>query len=147
MIYFEVVAPAALSHFSSWGLAIMIVKSIKKYVLIFIGSISLALGIVGVFIPVLPTTPFLLLSSFCYIHSSKRLYNWLINHKVFGEYIYNYITYRAVKQSTKIGALIFLWASLIISMTIASNLHLRIFLLAVGVGVSIHLLTLKTLRK
>lgn len=123
----------------------MIVKSIKKYVLIFIGSISLTLGIAGVFIPVLPTTPFLLISSFCYIHSSKRLYNWLINHKIFGEYIYNYMTYRAVKRSTKIGALIFLWLSLMISMLIVSNLHLRIFLFTVGVGVSIHLFTLKTL--
>ena len=123
----------------------MIVESIKKYVLIFIGSISLALGIIGVVIPVLPTTPFLLLSSFCYIHSSKGLYNWLINHKVFGEYIYNYITYRAVKRSTKIGALIFLWVSLMISMLIVQSLHLRIFLLAVGIGVSIHLFTLKTL--
>jgi uncharacterized membrane protein YbaN (DUF454 family) len=125
----------------------MIVKSIKKYVLIFIGSLSLAFGIVGIFIPVLPTTPFLMLSSLCYIHSSKRLYNWLINHKIFGEYIYNYMTYRAVKRSTKIGALLFLWLSLMISMLVVSSLHLRIFLFAVGIGVSIHLYTLKTLNE
>ena len=119
-------------------------KSLKKYLLIFAGSISLALGIIGVLLPVLPTTPFLLLSSFCYIRSSNRLYNWLINHKIFGSYIYNYLTYRAVKKSVKIGALIFLWFSLLISILIVSNLHLRIFLVAVGVSVSIHLLTLKT---
>ena len=123
----------------------MTVKLIKKYILIFIGSISLTLGIVGVFIPILPTTPFLLLSSFCYVRSSERLYNWLINHKIFGEYIYNYMTYRAVKRSTKIGALIFLWLSLILSMLAVSNFHLRILLFIVGVGVSIHLCTLKTL--
>lgn len=130
---------------SRWELAIMTVKLIKKYILIFIGSISLTLGIVGVFIPILPTTPFLLLSSFCYVRSSERLYNWLINHKIFGEYIYNYMTYRAVKRSTKIGALIFLWLSLILSMLAVSNFHLRILLFIVGVGVSIHLCTLKTL--
>lgn len=124
----------------------MLIKSIKKYVLIVLGSLSLTLGIVGIFIPVLPTTPFLLLASFCYIRSSKHLYNWLINHKVIGEYIFNYMTYRAVKLSTKIGALLFLWISLIVSMIFVSNLHLRLFLFAVGVGVSIHLYSLKTLN-
>jgi len=120
---------------------------IKKYLLIFAGSISLVLGFIGVFLPVLPTTPFLLLSSFCFIRSSKPLYNWLINHKIFGAYIYNYITYRAVKKSAKIGAIIFLWTTLSISIFIVSSLHLRIFLVAVGVFVSIHLFTLKTLLK
>jgi len=125
----------------------MAVKSVKKYLLIFLGTISFALGIVGVILPVLPTTPFLLLASFCYIRSSKRLYNGLINHKIFGEYIYNYLTYRKVKKSTKLGALIFLWISLLTSIVVVSNLYLRIFLIAVGVGVSIHLFTLKTMME
>ena len=122
-------------------------KSIKKYLLIFTGSISLALGIIGVLLPVLPTTPFLLLLLFAIFVVQRVLYNWLINHKIFGSYIYNYMPYGAVKKSVKTGALIFLWLSLLISILIVSNLHLRIFLVAVGVGVSIHLLTLKTLTK
>lgn len=125
----------------------MIPKLVEKYLLIFIGSILLFLGIIGILIPVLPTTPFLLLSSVCYIHSSKRLYNWLINHKIFGAYIYNYLTYRAVKKSTKIGALIYLWLTLLISFLLVSNLYLRLFLISVGIGVSIYLFTLKTLSK
>jgi len=125
----------------------MTVKSVKKYLLIFLGTVSFTLGIVGVILPVLPTTPFLLLASLCYIRSSKRLYNWLINHKIFGEYIYNYLTYRKVKKSAKLGALIFLWLSLLTSIMVVSNLHLRIFLIIVGVGVSIHLFTLKTMRE
>lgn len=120
---------------------------LKKYLLIFVGSISLVLGFIGVFLPVLPTTPFLLLSSFCFVRSSKPLYNWLINHKIFGAYIYNYITYKAVKKSAKVGALIFLWTTLSISIFAISSLHLRIFLVAIGVAVSVHLLTLKTLSK
>lgn len=118
---------------------------IKKYLLIFLGSASLTLGIIGVFIPVLPTTPFLLLASFCYLRSSKRLYNWLINHKIFGAYIYCYITYKAIPMKTKVGTLIFLWSTLIVSMILVPSLHIRIFLLVVGVGVTIHLLILKTL--
>ena len=125
----------------------MIGKSFKKYLLIFVGSSALAIGIVGILLPVLPTTPFLLLASFCYIRSSKRLYNWLINHKIFGSYIYNYLTYRAVKRSVKIGALLFLWLSLLTSIIIFANLYLRIFLVAVGIGVSIHLFTLKMLEE
>lgn len=125
----------------------MNVKAIKKYLLIFGGSVSLLLGILGIFLPVLPTTPFLLLTSFCFLRSSKRLYNWLINHRILGSYIYNYVTYRAINKNTRIGAMIFLWASLSFSIFVVPNLHLRIFLIVVGVGVSIHLFTLKTMNK
>jgi uncharacterized membrane protein YbaN (DUF454 family) len=119
--------------------------SLKKTLLLVLGSISLALGVIGVLLPVLPTTPFMLLAAFCYLRSSRRLYDWLINHRVFGTYIYNYMTYRAVTRKTKFMALFFLWLTLIISIVIVDNLHLGIFLAAVGVGVSIHLLHLKTI--
>lgn len=120
---------------------------VKKCLLIFAGSISLLLGVIGAFVPVLPTTPFLLLSAYCYLRSSKRLYNWLINHRIFGTYIYNYLTYRAITQRTRIVALIFLWATLLTSASLTHNLHLRLFLLAVGVGVTIHLYALKTMSR
>ncbi|QRN86809.1 YbaN family protein [Clostridia bacterium] len=119
--------------------------SIKKIILILLGSIFLALGIIGVFIPILPTTPFLLLTSFCYLRSSERMYKWLINHRIFGAYIYSYITYKAIPKKTKIGTLIFLWSTLLVSMLLVPILHLRLFLLVVGIGVTIHLVMLKTL--
>ena len=122
-------------------------KKLKKYILIIAGSLSVALGVLGVFLPVLPTTPFLLLAFYCYIRSSVRLYNWLIGHRIFGAYIYNYVTYRAVLRSTKIWAIIFLWASLIVSMIIMQSWHIKAVLFVVGIGVSIHILTLKTLEK
>ena len=119
----------------------------KKYIFIALGSLSIALGVVGIFIPVLPTTPFLLLAVFFYLHSSKKLYRWLLQHRVFGTYIYNYITYKAVLKSTKIFAEIFLWSGLIISMILVNNWHIRALLLFVGVAVSMHILTLKTIEK
>ena len=122
-------------------------RSVKKYLLILAGSISLVLGIIGIVIPVLPTTPFLLLASFCYLRSSKRLYDWMLNNRVFGSYLYNYITYRAIKKSVKVVTLIVLWITLTVSIVLVTNVYLRIFLVAVGVGVSIHVLSLKTLRK
>ncbi len=120
--------------------------SIKKYLYLFGGSLSLALGIIGIFIPVLPTTPFLLLSAFCYLRSSQKMYDWLINHKIFGPYIYNYITYKAVTRKTKKVALAFLWFMLTISMILVPIIHVRIFLVASGIGVTIHLVSLKTLE-
>jgi len=122
-------------------------RSAKKCFLILAGSISLVLGIIGIVIPVLPTTPFLLLASFCFLRSSRRLYHWMLNNRVFGPYVYNYLTYRAIKRSVKVVTLIFLWLTLTVSIVLVSNVYLRIFLVAVGAGVSIHVLSLKTLRK
>ena len=126
---------------------IPMVNRIKKCLLVIIGTISLILGITGLFLPVLPTTPFLLLASFCYLRSSQRLYRWLMTRKVIGAYIYNYITYKAVLKSTKVFSIIFLWVTLVTSMLLIDNWYVRAFLILVGIGVSIHLLLLKTIRK
>ncbi len=120
--------------------------SIKRYLLIFLGSVALAIGIIGIFLPIMPTTPFLLLAAFCYMRSSERLFVWLINHRIFGAYIYNYMNHKAITKGAKIGSLSFLWLSLTISMLIISNLHLSLLLLVIGAGVSIHVMALKTLE-
>jgi uncharacterized membrane protein YbaN (DUF454 family) len=118
---------------------------IKKYLLIFLGSVSLIFGIIGIFFPVLPTTPFLLLASLCYLKSSRFLYEWLINHKIFKPIIKNYMEHKAILRRTKIYALIFLWISLIISMLLISNIYLSLVLSAIGIGVSIFLLSINTI--
>lgn len=120
-------------------------QAMKRYLLIISGSLSILLGMIGIVLPILPTTPFLILAAFCFLRSSGRLYNWLIGHKVFGRYIYNYMTYRAVMKRTKIVAMVLLWASLLISILVVDNLHIRLLLLVVGLAVSIHIATLKTL--
>ena len=120
---------------------------IKKMLLIIAGSVTLILGLVGVFIPVLPTTPFLLLTAFCYARSSKRLYDWLMNHKVLGPYIYNYVKHHAIHRRTKISALFFLWLSLTLSIILVDHLHVRILLLVVGLAVSLHLISLRTIKE
>ena len=120
-------------------------KPVVRYLYIILGVIFLSLGIIGVFLPILPTTPFLLLTSFCFLRSSKRLYNWLVNHRIFGVFIYNYLTYKSATRNTKIGTLIFLWASLFISSLFISLLSIKLVLLAVGIGVTIHICTLRTL--
>lgn len=119
--------------------------SAKRLFYVVTGSLALALGAVGVFVPVLPTTPFLLLAAFCYLRGSRRMYDWLMTHRVFGPYIYNYVNYRAVKKSVKIGTLVFLWATLLVSALIVSDMAVGAILAVIGIGVSIHVLTLKTL--
>lgn len=118
---------------------------IRKIVYIVLGSISLGVGLFGVVIPVLPTTPFLLLTAFFYMRSSDRLYQWLIHHKLWGRHLNDYITYRAIKKSTKIASLLFLWFTLTVSMILVQRTLVTALLIVVGISVSAHLLLMKTL--
>ncbi len=121
-------------------------KIIKKYILIAVGCLSLFLGILGIFLPLLPTVPFLLLTAYCFARSSNRLYNWLIHHKTFGSYIYNYQTYRAINRKTKIMAISFLWGSLGLSMSLLPDVYICLLLSLLGMGVTFYILSLQTLK-
>lgn len=123
----------------------MKLNCIKKTIYIFLGTLSLVLGVTGIFIPVLPTTPFLLLASVCYLRSSKTMYNWLINNKMLGKYIYCYMNYKAISKTTKIGAIIFLWLTLSISILLMQSMYIKMFLVLVGIAVTWHVTTIKTL--
>ena len=119
---------------------------LKRNLLIAAGLISLSLGVVGIFVPLLPTTPFLLLASACFVRSSDKLHNWLIHHKVFGNYIRCYQQFRAVSLRAKILTVTFLW--LFIGYAVAfvvSAFMIRILLLVIAVTVTIHILRLQTL--
>ncbi|GBG55846.1 hypothetical protein SPFL3102_02785 [Sporomusaceae bacterium FL31] len=121
-------------------------KLAKKYILMAIGCLSLALGILGIFLPLLPTVPFLLLTAYCFARSSDRLYHWLIHHKTFGSHIYHYQTYRAIKRKTKVIAISVLWGSMGLSMILLSNLYIGFFLFFLGIGVTFYILSLQTLK-
>lgn len=119
---------------------------IKKIILVIVGSTAIALGFLGIILPVLPTTPFLLIAAYCYARSSEQMYCWLIHHRILGVYIYNYLEHRAIPRSTKIVALSFLWTTLTITMLIIANWYVRAVILVAGVCVTIHILTLKALN-
>ena len=80
--------------------------------LIIVGSVSLVLGVLGIFLPMLPTTPFLLLSAAAWVKASPSLYEWLINHRVFGEYIRNFREYRAIPLRVKIISVSLVWLTI-----------------------------------
>jgi uncharacterized membrane protein YbaN (DUF454 family) len=116
-------------------------KNISRPLLIVAGTTSTIVGIIGIFIPVLPTTPFLLLAAACYMRSSERYYRWLTNNRFFGVYIKNYIEGRGIPLKVKIITLTLLWLGIGLSAALATgNLIVRIILGAIAVGVTIHIL-------
>lgn len=119
-----------------------------RALLIVAGSIALGLGTVGIFIPVLPTTPFLLLAAACYMRSSERLLNWLLNNRWFGQYIKNYQEGKGIPKKTKIIALSFLWITIIYStcFVVDEILIAQVALLLVAAGVTIHLIRTPTFK-
>lgn len=119
----------------------------RKYFFLTAGLVSLGTGMVGIFLPVLPTTPFLLLSAACFLKSSQFFYNRLVNHRLFGRYIENYIKYRAITLKSKISSIVILWSLILISILSIDTVWIKILLGVIAVGVTIHLLLLKTMRK
>ncbi len=121
--------------------------SMKKNLLIAAGSLMVGLGIIGIFLPLLPTTPFLLLAAACYIRSSRRFYEWLVNNRWLGRYIRDYREKRGVPAAAKVFSLSLLWLTIGISaIFVANQLWLRVILLIIAVGVTVHILSLRTLR-
>lgn len=115
-------------------------KRIKKYVLLSLGFIFLSLAILGIFLPLLPTTPFLLLSVSCFYKCSRRFHSWLINHKIFGKIIKNYREGKKVDPKIKWFTLIILWATIGFSMYLFhNNIFILIFLFVIVVIVSLHI--------
>ncbi len=122
------------------------IKPIKKALLISAGIVSVGLGVLGIFLPLLPTTVFLLIAAACFARSSDRLYNWLLNHKWFGAYIKNWREHKALPRRTKIVILMVLWVTLIISAAIGTHvLWVRLLLLLVGIGVTLFITRMRTL--
>ena len=116
----------------------------RKRILIIAGTVFTAIGIVGIFVPVLPTTPFLLLAAACYLRGSEKFYHWLLNNRILGLYIKNYIEGKGMPLKMKLFTLILLWFSIGISMWIGTqNLAIRIILAVVAIGVTVHIITIK----
>jgi hypothetical protein len=119
-----------------------------RVLLIAAGTVATGLGILGMFVPLLPTTPFLLLAAICYARSSDRFYHWLLNNRWFGSYIRNYLQKRGIPLRAKVFTLVLLWVAIGCSVAFAVELFVvRLVLVLIAIGVSIHVLTLRTLKE
>ncbi len=118
-----------------------------KWLLIIIGTFFVGLGILGIFLPLLPTTPFFLIAAACFARSSKRFYNWLLNNRWFGKYIKNYREGKGIPLKVKILSISLLWCTILFSTVfIVSILFVRIILILVAVGVTIHIVSIRPLK-
>lgn len=118
-----------------------------RYILTILGLISLGLGILGAFLPVLPTTPLLLLSAALFLRGNRRLYDWLMNHPKLGVYISNFMKHKAIPLRVKVVAVSMLWITLLYcAIWVAGHWALRLFFILIAIGVTIHILSYKTLK-
>jgi len=118
---------------------------VQRALLIAGGTLALAIGTVGVFVPLLPTTPFLLLAAAAFLRSSPRLYGWLIHHRLFGQLIRNYREYHGMSRRHKVATLILLWGVIGYStVAVAEAWWLRLLLPTIAAGVTWHILALAT---
>lgn len=119
-----------------------------KPLLIISGSIFLGLGFLGIFVPGLPTTPFLLLAAGCYVRSSNRLYSWLLGHRLFGRHIKNFRESRSIPLRSKIISLILMWVMIGVSVFfLIENLTVRIVIFILGLIGTLVLLSIPTSGK
>jgi len=119
-------------------------RNLKKKLYITFGFLAVALAIVGVFIPGLPTVPFLLVALFCFERSSKKYHDMIMNNKYFGPVLQDYYSGKGLTSSVKIKAILFLSCGMIFSIYKIQNLHARIALAVVWLAVAIHIILLKT---
>ena len=128
-------------------LQINVVSSpIIKALLITSGTISVGIGIIGIFLPLLPTTPFLLLAAACYARSSKRFYVWLLTNKYFGKYIRNYREGKGIPLKTKLFSIGLLWITITISIIIIKQNWISVLLIIIALLVSWHIVSIPTYK-
>ena len=124
-------------------------QRVLKVLLLIAGTVSLTLGAIGIFVPLLPATPFLLIAAACYMRSSERMYNWLLNNRWCGNYVKNYREGKGIPLKTKIIAIAFLWAAILYSTIMVVNeiLIAQLVLFIIACVVSIHLVRMPTFKK
>jgi len=116
-----------------------------RFALLVVGWLCVALGVIGIFLPVLPTTPFLLLAAACFVRSSKRFYLWLVLHPRLGPWVRDYLDGQGIPRRAKGYALGLMWLSIALSCYLVPLPWARAFMLTSAVLVSIYILRQKTL--
>jgi len=122
-------------------------RSVGRWSLVAVGTLAMTLGVIGIFVPILPTTPFLLLAAFCYARSSERFYRWLLTNRWFGSYLRNYREGRGMALRDKLLTLTALWLAIGTSVAFAiPSPWGKAALTLIALAVTVHLARIKTLR-
>lgn len=102
---------------------------LKKFLFIFIGVVTLGLGVIGILLPILPTTPFILISVYCFAKSSKKLHLWLINTKIYKNIIDKFINKKGMTIKSKLIIIVPVSILLLFLFIIFSNIWIRIIII------------------
>jgi len=122
-------------------------QPIMKALVFALGWISVVLGVIGIFLPVLPTTPFLLLAAACFVRTSPRFYHWLISHPRLGKYVIYYLDGKGIPLKAKIYTLAIMWTTLLTTAFIlVPRTTVQVILPMIGIGTSIYILQLPNLE-
>jgi len=123
------------------------VRGLGRPLLILAGTVFVGLAVLGAFLPLLPTTPFLLLAAACYARSSERFSNWLLGNRLFGKVLKDYREGKGMPLKLKALSIAFLWLAIGCSVTFAVHtLAVRVIVIVIGVGVTVHILSVPTPR-
>lgn len=118
-----------------------------KWILTILGLLALGLGILGIFLPILPTTPLLLLAAALFLRSNRGLYDWLLNHPRLGPYIRNFMEYKAIPLKIKVLSVTLVWITLLnCAIFVADHWVFRLFFIVLAAAISAHILSYKTLK-
>lgn len=121
---------------------------VYRYLYFISGVLLVAIGVIGIFLPILPTTIFLILASACFIKSSSKANEWLRNHKILGMYIKNYQDGTGLTPKSKIINITLLWIMISASAILFTDLwYMRLLLFGIAIGVTLHLLMIKTKKE
>lgn len=121
-------------------------KQSVRLLLLMLGWLSIGLGVLGVFLPLLPTTVFILLAAYCFSRSSERFHNWLLEHRYFGDILQTYQSGLGIPRNIRRRILCLLWLSMAVSMWVVGQWWAVALLSVIGLGVSGYLLHLPTLE-
>lgn len=120
-----------------------------KILLVILGAISFGLGVLGMFVPLLPTTPFLLLAAALWFKASPELYGWLLSHRLFGEYIRNFREHRAIPLRAKVVSVSLVWLTIgyCIVAVVDEWWWAQLLMALLATAITWHILSFATLRR
>lgn len=104
-------------------------SKVKKYMYVILGLMAFAIGAIGVILPVLPTTPFLLLASFCFVRGSEKFDRWFKSTKIYKKHLESFVKEKAMTMKQKVTLLSFVNAMLLVPMILIDSIHMRLFLI------------------
>ncbi len=118
-----------------------------KALLLFVGWLSVVLGVIGIFLPIMPTTPFLLLAAACFMRTSPKFYRWLVGHPRLGKYLVYYLEGKGIPIKAKVYTIILITISISVTSYIVPVTAVKILLPLVGVLVALYIVRQPTLAQ